>query len=109
MFRQPYRQGDVLILPVQPQAAEGATKEIPREEGRVVLAHGEVTGHSHAISADNARFVLNELTQKRFLEVSQAPVALRHEEHAEIQLPAGTYEIRIQREYEPGGFRQVAD
>ena len=42
-----FRQGDVLIIPVKsiPKTAE----PIAREQGRVVLAHGEVTGHAHAI------------------------------------------------------------
>lgn len=104
-----YRQGDVIIIQTDKKAMKGADKEIPREGGRVVLAHGEVTGHSHAIADLNAMFVLNEQTMKRYLEVKDAPVKLRHEEHAEIQLPAGVYEIRIQNEYTPQGLRQVAD
>ena len=34
-----------------------------------------------------------------------------HEEHAALRLPAATYEVRIQREYEPGevGSVDVAD
>lgn len=41
------RQGDVLIVPVQ--AMPPGCKDITPENGRVVLAYGEVTGHAHAI------------------------------------------------------------
>lgn len=104
-----YRQGDVLIIKVQKAAAKNAAKEIPHEGGRIVLAHGEVTGHSHAIADLNARFALNEQTLRRFLVVKGHAVTLCHEEHAPIQLPAGVYEVRIQREYFPAGIRNVAD
>lgn len=39
------RQGDVLIWSDGKPIA--ASVEIPREEGAVILAHGEVTGHKH--------------------------------------------------------------
>jgi hypothetical protein len=47
-----YRQGDVLIIPVEsiPERLDA----IDRDDGRVVLAHGEVTGHAHAIKAEGA-------------------------------------------------------
>lgn len=43
----------------------------------------------------------------RTVEVDGAVV--RHEEHAPIALPAGLYEITIQREYHPEAIRNVAD
>ncbi len=100
-----YRQGDVLIRQVVKAAG---TKPIEREGGKVVLAHGEVTGHSHAIAAKEAHFALNEQTQARYLTLDKASF-LRHEEHSEIQLPAGDYEIVIQREYRYGSSRAVLD
>src|SRR5207244_3151024 len=48
-----YRQGDVLILRVETPPATGAL--IARDTGRVVLAYGEVTGHSHAIKSKYAK------------------------------------------------------
>ncbi len=102
-----FRQGDVYLVEVS-QSVEGL-KPVEREAGRVVLAHGEVTGHSHAIAAPEATlYALNEQTLDRLLRVEKR-VALNHEEHGEIQLPAGTYRVTIQREYEPSGFRNVAD
>jgi hypothetical protein len=44
----------------------------------------------------------------RFLEVVE-PVALRHEEHAPIDLAPGVYQVIQQREYSPEEIRRVAD
>ena len=46
-----YRQGDVLIMRV-PKIHKN--KPMEREGGKVILAHGEVTGHAHAISDTHA-------------------------------------------------------
>lgn len=45
------RQGDVLITPFKVQAPPTSADcgEIQEEGERIVLAHGEVTGHAHAI------------------------------------------------------------
>jgi hypothetical protein len=94
-----YRQGDVLLIRRQgPPAAKG--RKVPREDGRIVLAHGEVTGHAHAIEADHAE--LYEASDgTRWLEVSGEPATLTHEEHGAVTLDPGIYEVRRQREYVP--------
>lgn len=92
-----YRQGDVLMRAVD-RIPANATR-IEREEGRIVLAHGEATGHAHAISApeEEATF-LSADERGRFLQLV-ADVDVTHEEHAPIRLPAGRYEIILQREW----------
>lgn len=121
-----YRQGDVLIIPLPPDARlqpSSGLKPVERDHGRVVLAYGEVTGHAHAIADDGVElfdFVASELpptavrvashndNSERLLVVEKG-AALRHEEHDEIRLPAGRYIVRQQRQYVPGGSRLVAD
>lgn len=107
-----YRQGDVILIRVD-DAEVGA--EVPREGERVVLAHGEVTGHAHAIAERDAVLFETKTQQDaalmlgaRILKAS-ATVTLRHEEHAPITVPAGTYRVQIQREYAPGALRNVQD
>jgi hypothetical protein len=100
-----FRQGDVLVVAVERR--EGLV-EVPREGGRIVLAHGEVTGHAHAIASDDAVLSLDAKTLDRYLEVN-APVTLDHEEHSRIELPSGFYRVTIQREYRPEGIRSVVD
>jgi hypothetical protein len=102
-----YRQGDVLIRRVAKFSTAKLT-EIPRENGAVVLAHGEATGHTHAIEAKEARLFRGEKPGVCYL-LLDAPVDLIHQEHAPIALPAGHYEVIRQVEYTPEAIRNVAD
>ncbi len=99
------RQGDVLILPVS-QIPEDATPTLP-ENGKIILAHGEVTGHAHTINEING-VVKFEASGKTFLKVLEE-VGLNHEEHDPFVIPIGTYQILIQTEYTPGEYRNVQD
>ena len=99
------RQGDVLLVRVDEQPTG---KVVKREKGRIVLAHGEATGHAHVVTQRRARLFQREDGQ-RFLHV---PVRayIDHEEHDRIELPAGTWRVVRQREYQPGELpRTVAD
>ncbi len=49
------RQGDVLLI--RSNSGLKAASPVARENGRVILAHGEVTVHAHAISANSATLV----------------------------------------------------
>ena len=100
-----YRQGDVFLQRVE-KSVRGLA-EVPRENGAIVLAHGELTGHAHAIHAKNARLLTDGAD--RFLRVVRRTVALTHEEHAPITLPPGVYRVVRQREYHPQEIRTVAD
>lgn len=120
-----YRQGDVCIIATSDRDV-ASLKPVPRDSGRIVLAYGEVTGHAHAIPSPHASLYLDDSTvaapdvmgmisrlgggliPDRVLK-ADAPVRLLHEEHAPIDLPAGSYIVRIQREYSPTELRNVAD
>lgn len=115
MKNQPkqYRQGDVLVERVAVTHIE--TPE-PREKGRVILAHGEVTGHAHAIAAPRAKKTKFETVDAQGaplmvsqLEIEQAVALLEHEEHSTIALEPGSYRVTRQREYSPREIRNVAD
>jgi hypothetical protein len=94
------RQGDVLIIPSDTSAT--GTK-LPH----LTLAEGEVTGHRHRIS--NGEAELFERDGVLYLKVLSPTAILTHEEHAAVTIPQGDWEIRIQREYSPAGWRYVAD
>jgi hypothetical protein len=103
-----FRQGDVLIIPVN--AMPENMKKVARENGRLILAHGEATGHAHAIKDKRAALFRDPKLAAIFMHVSgDAPVALEHDEHDTIQVPPGNYRIRRQREYSPEAIRNVAD
>ena len=94
-----WRHGDVILQKV------GAVKG--KKLQHHTLAEGEVTGHSHRITEGDA--TLYEENGTLYLHVESETAALTHEEHARIDLPKGDYQITIQREYEPSGWRNVAD
>jgi len=102
------RQGDILI--VSTRAIPKGLKEIARENGRVVLAHGEATGHAHVIDDPSAMFLGADLEEMadRFLRVENECQVV-HDEHDAITLPPGDYIVRRQREYSPEAIRNVAD
>ncbi len=99
----PIRQGDVLILPSLENLNLLNSQKLPH----LTLAEGEVTGHRHRITQGQA-----ELYQKGdtlYLKVLSESAQLTHEEHQMLTIPQGTWMIRIQREYQPEGFRYVTD
>ena len=103
-----FRQGDVLIVPIAKLPA--GLKPVEREHGRLVLAHGEVTGHAHAIRDKRAALFRDPKLAAIFMHVSgDGPVALDHQEHDTIHIPPGDYQIIRQREYTPDAIRNVAD
>lgn len=110
-----FRQGDVLIIPLAGHAPPAHAKPLAREGGRVVLAHGEVTGHAHAIGSPRAALFRDDGSNggsngRTLLQVIGADaVQLSHEEHGTIALDPGLYEVRRQREYSPEEIRNVAD
>lgn len=91
------RQGDILFVP---------TKEIPEthhlENSRHgIIAEGEISGHLHKF--EGAGQLLMHPEQKGqtigYLKVQDGKVT--HNEHREISLEAGNYEIKRQREFRP--------
>jgi len=92
-----YRQGDVCL---KPEGSRPAATPVPRENGRIVLAHGERTGHTHAVVEADARLWQDE-HGVRFLETGPGGARLRHEEHETIVLPPGLYRVLQQREFVP--------
>ena len=112
-----FRQGDVLIERIVRIPATAAPQ---KPSTRIILAHGEATGHHHALeTTDPADWWITRGTSAD----SQKPATLAgalfvvlltggrvsHQEHADIQLPPGNYRITRQREYSPGSLRNVAD
>jgi hypothetical protein len=96
-----YRQGDVLLIAVD--AIPARAVPVARDQGEVVLAYGEVTGHRHAIAEPHAELLTlpDEEIERRFLRIVGEQAQLTHEEHDSITLPPGSYQVVRQREYVP--------
>lgn len=101
------RQGDVLIVRVGDLPRDSVAQNRDERE-RVILAHGELTGHAHAIHDRGAR-LLETAARAVFLEVTDETASLVHEEHKTVELPKGVYRIVKQTEYSPEALRNVAD
>ncbi len=99
-----FRQGDVYLVEIEKLPPGSQHK--PHSD-RIVLAYGEATGHTHSVSALDARFYDNE--GQDYLVIDDI-AQLIHEEHSTIVLPAGVYKVVRQREYEPiTGMQYVGD
>ena len=112
---QLYAQGDILL-----ELIEEATPADPSEAGEggtIVLARGEATGHRHVLSGGRAAFYRDDAAARDIpsdlyighVRIDGASAELRHEEHATVTVPRGTYRVRRQREWEGGAVRPVAD
>jgi hypothetical protein len=98
-----YRQGDVLLKGVKNIPVD--SKPV-KNDGKVILAKGAVTGHAHTMPALACMLFMQG--NRRFLDVKNDSV-LSHQEHGPITIPAGNFEVIIQREYTPEEIRNVAD
>lgn len=103
------RQGDVMLVPID-RLPKRLKPMDPDDQGRVVLAEGEVTGHAHALPFGGAVMFRDDGAGSgaRYLQVT-APTALSHEEHSAHVVPPGAYRVIRQREYDDLEARRVAD
>jgi hypothetical protein len=101
------RHGDVLLVP-RSSLPETAVLQGKANDGRTVLAEGEVTGHFHAFDKGMPVDLLIDGATK-WVRVTE-PSALKHDEHKALQIPVGIYEIVTPVEYVPKELpRNVAD
>src|SRR5689334_7499131 len=101
MSQNMYRQGDLLFVEIE------RLPDNLKERPNMVIAEGEVTGHSHRLS--EGRILENKVDV--FLQVARAARIL-HQEHHTITLPPGRYRVIRQREYTPAApakIREVRD
>lgn len=94
------RQGDVLVRRVTAPKNQKdlRRKEVKRENGRVVLAHGEATGHAHAIHEPRVRMFRDDALGRTLMKVEET-AKIVHEEHDTIELDPGWYEVVRQSEF----------
>src|SRR5947199_410963 len=103
-----YRQGDVLLVGVEGFQIPRGMGALAREHGRNVLAHGEATGHAHAIADEQAALV-SPSAEELYLLVYGKQAILAHDEHDPISVPRGVYRVIRQREYDPTAWARSRD
>lgn len=100
------QHGDVLLEKVA--KLPGGCRRVKPRNGRLIIAEGEATGHTHTITADKA--ALYELRGELYVEVAE-PVTIDHQEHKSLPIPEGIYTIgRVkEHDYLQDMERQVID
>lgn len=93
------RQGDLLIVKVN-----GIPEDAVKKDSRI-LAEGEATGHMHELTGGEVYEKGNTL----YFRVDEKQITLKHQEHGALTFEPGIYKVIRQREYEPEGWRYVAD
>lgn len=95
-FTKIYRHGDVIIykLEQEPSLEQSATVK------QLILAEGEVTGHSHRLTGSFDILQNKPISGELLFEVHSEAV-LSHEEHDRIVLDKGVYLKVNQVEYNP--------
>lgn len=86
------QQGDTLYF------SEAMPKDAVKTKFDGVVQHGEATGHAHRLTGKDYEY-FETPKKERYLRILK-PTMLRHEEHKEIEIPAGDYRIDIVKEYD---------
>ncbi|MCF4126782.1 hypothetical protein [Methylobacterium sp. SyP6R] len=97
-----WRQGDIFIQEIPALPQEAAERPLPH----TVLAHGEITGHSHRVADPAALFAGENCF---YLDVQAERARVVHDEHGTITLARGVYRVWRQREYTPERIVTVQD
>ena len=105
------RQGDVLVVPVSAikrLAPKGKRADV-QTEGRVILAHGEATGHHHGINRGAVMFRDDGGAGGTFIDVKPGADPLTHQEHGALVVAEGDNRVIRQRVAMTGVVRRVVD
>ena len=114
-----YRQGDVVLISVD-NLPENIQEK--KNDGLVVLAHGEKTNHAHVVICDDMS--VYQKSEELYLHIMKTAVfdhgvvdkeqkkvitKESNKDHGAIIIPVGKYFVRRQHEYTPEKIRRVQD
>ena len=98
-------QGDILLRPMGDFLSKRVKHIDSTDDGDIILAHGELSGHSHVLRGKGASRhhdweAFQLLPPGLYLGTIKVtrPVELVHDEHRTITLAPGTYIVSRQRE-----------
>ena len=103
-------QGDVMFVRVESIPASHKPKDA--EGGRHVVAHSE-TGHHHYLAAIGVEMLVDPADPMVCYLRLESPADVIHARpfhtHETLNLGAGLWQVRRQREHTPSGWRAVVD
>ena len=102
-----WRQGDIYFVKLDEEI--DSADAVPVKNG--IIAKGETTGHAHRVLASSMAqgALLSLVGHSMFLRSPEAGATIVHDEHGPLELPAGSYAIVPQREFDGLRWRQVLD
>jgi hypothetical protein len=102
-----WRQGDIYFVKLDEEI--DSANATPVKNG--IIAKGETTGHAHRVSPSSvaAGALLSLVGRSMFLRSPEAGTTIVHDEHGPIRLPAGSYAVVLQQEFDGLRWRQVLD
>jgi hypothetical protein len=108
-----YRQGELLFVLQEIKDTESLKTALAAGKKITIIAEGESSGHLHEIADPTTAtmidveeaFVWIDNENPRFNNFqkvlhTKSGTSIKHPEHANLDLPGGTYYIRTQREYD---------
>jgi hypothetical protein len=112
-------QGDVLLIRADASAVTKEHRDVARDgHGCLVLALGESSGHRHVFRDRNVCMLSREGVGDRVLTLID-PCTLLHDQgagtyvptgdHAPVVVPAGTWIVRLQRQWTGEGVANAHD
>lgn len=103
------RQGDVLIIPVK--SIPTTAKAIEPEDGRLIVARGEATGHHHSFPWQRGATLFRDDGggSGGLYFSTNKPMMLQHQEHTAGTIVTGDHKVIIQRTMAARMVRAVAD
>jgi len=91
------QQGDVILTRIK-SLPPGKRKVLKKNNnGEMVLAEGETTGHYHGILENKSE--LFTIDNVMYMNLKKN-ATLTHQEHAHIELEAGIWQVGIVKEYD---------
>ena len=106
-------QGDILIVAqgIIPRIDVDIAKLQPTEaeNGRLILARGEATGHHHSLPHMRGAVLFRDTLNVPVAFVVETPAPLEHQEHGTIDFAPGKFNVIRQRVFVSGMSRRVED
>ena len=102
-----WRQGDIYFVKLDEEIDSANATAVKNG----IIAKGETTGHAHRVSPSSMAqgALLSLIGRSMFLRSPEAGTTIVHDEHGPLELPAGSYAVVPQQEFDGLRWRQVLD
>ncbi len=109
MSKKLVQQGDVLLF--KEEKLPTGMKKMKAENGRLIFAKGEATGHHHSVAVDEGVTLWKDKNGTLWASVEADKATIIHQEHKPVTVKKGNYRVGLVREVDPFAeeIRKVKD